>query len=234
MYPVDSSSIYTIFPYPSQSQRSSKQLVTACWLLTIGLLVYEFGFTSTDNLSLNLIAGLITIFALLPSHFWCAGRAQGMPIFPLFSLTFIWTYALPLVTPNLNVEAYAVSDRLYAGCTAAGFLAFSTLIWFQFVKSAPRIPSVYRALDNRRGNQFFLGCLGGSVLFNVAIAGDWFSTDFSWFSILRNAVIALTALSAFVLSYRFGNEELSKRQTMLLVVFLISFSISNSARLLLI
>lgn len=231
MYPIDSSG-YAVFPY--LRQRSSKQLLVAFWLLMIGLLGYIFGFAPTSDFSLNLVSGLITVCALSPSYFWCSGRAQGMPIFPLFSLSFIWTYALPLVTPNPGVEAYAVSERIYAGCTAAGFLALSTFVWFQFVKSAPPMPPVYRALDNRRGTQFFLNCLGGSVLFNIAMAGRWFSTDFSSFSILRNVVIALTALSAFVLAYRFGNEELSKRQSTLLIVFLVGFGISSAVNLLLI
>jgi hypothetical protein len=234
MYPIDPSSGYAIFPYPSQSQRSSKQLLIAFWLLASGLLIYEFGFTATSDFSLNLAAGLITVCALLPSYFWCAGRAQGMPIFPLFSLTFIWTYALPLVTPNPGVEAYDIPDRIYAGYTAAVFLALGTFIWFQFVKLTPPTPPVYRALDNRRGNQFFLGCLAVSVLLNMAIAGNWFSTDFSGFSLLRNVVIALTALSAFVLSYRLGNQELSKRQSMILIVLLIGYALSSAVSLLLI
>ena len=233
MYPVDPQ-YYYVSPAAYSPQRSSKQLLTAFWLLTVFLFSYEFSSTTADSILLKLAAGLVTACALLPSYLWCSERAHGMPIFPLFSLSFLWTYALPLVSSNPGLEAYLLSDRIYAGYTAAGFLAIGTFVWFQFVKSIPPSPLEYRAIDTRKGTQFFLICLGGSVLFNVALVGEWFSTDFGLFSIVRNMVIALTALSAFVLSYRLGKKELSSRQSILLIFFLVSFAISNAVSLLLI
>ncbi len=233
MYPTDSPDHYAS-PTVHSSQRSPRQLLTTFWLLTAFLFSYEFNSTATDSTSLKLAAGLVTACALLPSYLWCSERAHGMPIFPLFSLSFLWTYALPLVTANPGVGAYPLSDRLYAGYTAAGFLAIGTFVWFQFVRSIPPSPLEYRAIDTRKGTQFFLICLGGSVLFNIALAGEWFSTDFGLFSTIRNIVIALTALSAFVLSYRLGKEELSRHQHILLIFLLISFAISNAVSLLLI
>jgi hypothetical protein len=218
----------------SLPRRSQKQLLTAYWVATIALLLYEIYAPNTASILLNLVAVLVTSTALVSSYLWCAGKVHGLPIFPLFALTFIWTHALPLITANPGVEVYSVDRRLFAGCTTALFLALGTFIWFQFVKSVPPLPKAYRAFGDREGTQFFLAALAISTLFNVANAGGWLPADPGVFAILRGIVLALTALSAFVLAYRLGTQTLSKQQATLFVVLLVSFILSNAIGFLLV
>ena len=39
---------------------------------------------------------VLYVACLLPSWFWATGRIQGLPIFPIFGLTFLPTYVTPL------------------------------------------------------------------------------------------------------------------------------------------
>jgi hypothetical protein len=212
-----------------------RQLLVAFWIGAIGILGYALYNANTESLWLNFGAVLVIAIALVPSYLWSSGRIQGIPIFPLFAATHIWTYGLPLVTENPGVEAYSVSSRLFAALTTAGFLALSTLIWFQFVQALPSQPPFYRALAGRKGDQFFLACSAISVLFNIANAGGWLGfLEGASFSLVRNTVVALTALSAFVLAYRFGKQELSSQQSKLFIGLLVAFMVSGSVSFLLV
>ena len=160
-----------------------------------------------------------------------------MPIFPVFAITFIWTYALPLVSRNEEVLRYTVGQRITAGLTAASFLIVGCLVWFQFVKKIPKPPLHHRTLTRSKGNMIFFLALIASALFNMASIGGWLavlSLDGGGFSLLRNTVIAFTALSSFVLSYRLGTKELNQKQSRALVFLLVSVMLSSALGFLLI
>jgi hypothetical protein len=221
----------TLQPLPRQSQ---KQLLAAYGVVTTALLLYELYTPNTDSFLLNFAAVLITLAALLPSYLWCAGYAQGMPIFPLFAITFVWTYGLPLVSKTPAIVQYSVSSQWVASLTTAGFLFIGTVVWFQFVKVAPPAPRSYRALGDRQGDQFFLWALAISVFFNIGNAGGWLALSPDVFVIVRNVIIALTALGGFVLSYRLGTQALSRQQSGLLVVLIGAFMVTSAVSLLLV
>jgi hypothetical protein len=205
------------------SPRRSKQLLGAFWIFAIALLGYELYTPETQSIWCNIAAVITTAIALLPVYLWCSGKALGLPIFPLFALTHIYAYGLPLVSKHPVIESYSISTQLIASFTVSGFLGLGTFVWFQFVKFAPPPPKFYRALGNRTGNQFFLFCLGISGIFNVANAGGWLQLDGGSFAILRNTVVAVTALAAFVLGYRMGCRELKSQESQLFIVLLAIF-----------
>jgi hypothetical protein len=231
-----SSSLLVINPLlRSPTGASSKQLVVAFWVLAIALMLYELYSPETKDVWINVGAVMITGAALLPSYLWCAGKAQGIPIFPLFAITYVWTHALPLISNHPEIKLYPVVNQLYASLTTAGFLGLGTLIWFQWVKSLPSAPKFYRALGSRKGDEFFLLAFAITIGFNMANTGGWFGAlDGGSFAIVRNTVVALTALSAFVLSYRFGTQDLSKQQSRLFIILIIAFMVTNSLGFLLV
>ncbi|WP_017314705.1 hypothetical protein [Mastigocladopsis repens] len=218
----------------TRPQQNRRQLLRAFWLVALGLFVFELFWTETSSLVTNFGAILITAASLLPSYLWCLGRAQGMPIFPFFSLTFIWTYALPLVSNHPQVVTYSSASHLFASCTTAGFLGLGTFIWFQFVKSAPLLPKSYRALSSHKGKVFFLWVLAAGVLFNMYFVGGWFFLDGGVFAIVRGAILGLNALAAFVLAYLLGTQELSQGQARLFLFLLVANMITNAVGLLLV
>jgi len=219
---------------PPLLQNNQRQLLKAFWLIALGLFLFELFWSATSSLVTNLSAILITAAALLPSYLWCSGRALGMPIFPFFALTFIWTYALPLVSNHPKVATYSSASHFFASCTVAGFLGLGTLIWFQFVKSTPLPPKSYRALSSHKGVVFFLWVMVAGVLFNMCFVGGWFFLDGGAFSIVRGAILGLTALATFVLAYQLGTQELSKTQASLFLFLLVAYMITNTIGLLII
>lgn len=216
------------------AQRQRRQLLSAFWIVTLGLFIYEMFWTNTSDLLSNCGAVLITFSALLSSYLWCSDRAKGLPIFPIFALTYIWTHALPLVSDYRNIIIYSPDKQLFASVTTSSFLLIATAIWFQFVKSAPRIPNSYRSLNNKYSNQFFIFFLLTSMLFNMSVIAGWISLEQGIFSILRGGILALIALSSFILGYKLGIRELSNLQSRLFIFLLIGNMVVSAVSLLLI
>ncbi len=221
---------------PNLAHLQRRQLLKVFWLVALGLFIYELFWAETSSLVTNFGSILITAAALLPSYLWCSGKALGMPIFPLFALTYIWTYALPLVTKHPKVITYSSESHLFASVTVAGFLVLGTIIWFKFVKSPPPLPKSYRALNSQKGDVFFLFVLGISVLFNVANTGGWLFVFVygGLFTAVRAAILGLTVLATFVLAYKLGTQELSKPKSQLFLILLIAYMVTNAVSLLLV
>lgn len=218
------------------NQSQQRQLLKVFWLIALSLLVYEIFWTRTDSLLTNVSAALITVAALLPGYLWCAGKAYGMPIFPLFTFTFIWTYALPLVTEHPKVVTYADTDHLSVAAMVASSLGVGTFIWFRFVNTAPQPAPIYRALGDRKGESFFLLIIALGVLFNVTLQNGIIGLLLSggFFTAARAAVLALNALASFVLAYRLGTQTLSRSKARLFIGLLVAYMVSSAVSLLLI
>lgn len=210
-----------------------KSLMRAFWVVAIALIGYELYIAQPASLLTSFAAVAITITALLPAYLWCSGRALGMPVFPFFGITFIWTYALPLVSNHPKVLEYSPNSQLFAGLTVSGFLLLGTLIWFPLVKNAPAKPSFYWALGDSRGNAFFLIAQATGVLFLLTSNAGWLTLPPGTFSAVRSVTLGLTALGAFVLSYRLGKEELPGKQRQWFIGLLISFMLVSSSGLIL-
>ncbi|BDA71458.1 hypothetical protein CAL7716_056240 [Calothrix sp. PCC 7716] len=216
------------------AQPQRRQLLSAFWIVTLGLFIYEMFLTNTSDLLSNFSAVLITFSALLSSYLWCSDRAKGLPIFPIFALTYIWTHAFPLVNNYRNITIYSPEKQLFASVTTSSFLLIGTAIWFQFVKSAPRMPKSYRSLNNKYSNHFFLFFLLISMLFNMSVIAGWVSLEQGIFSIFQGGVIALLAVSSFILGYKLGIRELSNLQSRLFIFLLVGNMVVSAVTLLLI
>lgn len=216
------------------AQRQRRQLLSIFWIVSLSLFTYEIFFTNISDFLSSLGAVLITFSALLSSYLWCSDRAKGLPIFPIFALIYIWTHALPLVSNYRNITTYSPEKQLFASVTTSSFLLIGTAIWFQFVKSAPRILNSYRSLNNKYSNQFFLFFLLISMLFNMSATASWISLEQGIFSIFRGGILALIAISTFILGYKLGIRELSNLQSRLFIFLLVSNMIVSAVSLLLI
>ncbi|MBD2452889.1 hypothetical protein H6G80_02070 [Nostoc sp. FACHB-87] len=222
---------------PSIPKKEQKQLLRVFWLIALGLVSYELFLVKDTPFVSKLAAVFITAAALWPNYLWCSGQAKGMPIFPFFALTHIWTYSLPLVTHHPTVLTYSLESHLFASLTVTGFLIISTSIWFSLIKSPPRTPKYYRTLTNKKGNAFFFLILLAGVFFNISIYGNW-----GWLSLiqgglftaLRAGILGLNALATFVLSYQLGNKELTKQQSISFIFLLVAYMVTNSLGFLLV
>jgi hypothetical protein len=222
---------YQRLALPILERKQQRNLLGTFLIFSFGLLIYELFIPQTKSLTSNFAAILITIAALIPSYIWCSGRTLGMPIFPFFALTFISTYAFPLITNHPVTTIYSLKNQLVASITVTSFLLIGTIVWFQFVKSNPKLPTNYRALNSKKSNEIFLFVLLISILFGLATNAGWFIITDGVFSAIRSAILGLNALAAFVLGYQLGSKKLSNWQAQLFIVLLIAYMITNAVTL---
>ncbi|GBE90418.1 O-antigen polysaccharide polymerase Wzy [Nostoc cycadae] len=226
-----SSNYHSLALLPAVEKYQRRQLLKVFWLIAIGLLIFELQ-AETDSILSKLAAIIITVAALWPSYLWCSGRAFGMPLFPLFALTYTWTHGLPLVANHPLVITYSPESHLFAGITTAGFLIIGTSFWLKSVKSPPPLPKHYRALNGKKGNLFFLLIMALAVLFNLSKNGGWLLLDGGIFAVIRGTVLGLTVLASFVLTYQLGNRTLPNNQSRLYMILLIAYMVTDAVGLL--
>jgi len=176
---------------------------------------------------------LIGIACMYPMYLWCAGKVKGMPVYPFFSLTYLWTFALPLLSENPNVLKYPPSAHLYAALSTVLFLASGTAIWLQFVKNPKPPDTSFRALQTDKAENFFFWVLAAADLLNMYLLGGWFNISAGLLALIRGVILGLSFLGIFVLAYRAGAGHLTKLKERILFGLLSLFIITSAANLVL-
>lgn len=176
----------------------------------------------------SIAALMIGAACMYPVYLWCAGKVQGMPIFPFFSLTYLWTFCLPLLSENPNVLKYAPAQHLLAGMTTALFLISGTVVWMQIVRSPQGVTKPYRALKAEGAEAFFIAIVGAGALLNMYVIGGWQGIPDKLYTIVRGIILGLSFLGIFVLAYRCGQGHLSRSKARLFLIFL-AFNILSAA-----
>ncbi|MGI0487672.1 hypothetical protein ACN4EK_19690 [Pantanalinema rosaneae CENA516] len=176
---------------------------------------------------------LIGAVCMYPVYLWCDGKVQGMPVFPFFSLTYLWTFCLPLLSENPNVLKYSPEQHLYAGIATAFFLLSGTLVWIQLVRTPNNSKKSYRALKTESAETFFIAIVGAGALLNMYVIGGWQGIPDNLFTIVRGIILGLSFLGIFVLAYRCGEGSLPPKKIRTFVIFLALNILSAAASLIL-
>jgi hypothetical protein len=175
-------------------------------------------------------AALISAGALVPSYIWCRRPSLGLPIFPLFALTFVWKYAYPLASDDTMVTIYDDAAGLRAGLIICMFLLIGTVVWCAANRWVPRARGPVRAMSPGKGDLLFTAFIFCAALFNLSVAGHWFFLAGGVVSIVRAAVLGLASVGIFVLAYRWGAGDLGGAKKAAFgtsfVLFLVSHSMS--------
>lgn len=220
--------------HPLVVRKERRQLLKAFWMIVGVLFLWQLYTIQTNSIVTILSAILIAFAALLPFYLWCSGKALGLPIFPLFALTYLWTYALPLVSNHPKIITYPPEAHLFASLTVAVSLGLGTFIWFRFVSFPPALPKGYRILLGNKSNGLLLFFLAASIFFNMYTIGGWFALAGGIVALIRGAILGFNILAVFVLSYRYGTRELSGKESKLFLLLLILYLITSTASLLLV
>jgi hypothetical protein len=175
-------------------------------------------------------AGLISAGALVPAYIWCRKPSLGLPIYPLFALTFVGKYAYPLASDDSMITIHDDAAGLQAGLTVCMFLLIGTVVWCAANRWMPRARGPVRAMPPGKGDFLFTAFIFCAALFNLSMAGHWFFLSGGVISIVRAAVLGLASVGVFVLAYRWGAGELDGPKKAAfgtsLLLFLVSHSIS--------
>src|SRR3712207_1113050 len=81
--------------------------MSAFWLVSLGITAFHiYAFAMAPSVRL-MAAGLISAAALIPAYLWCRRPERfGLPIYPLFAMTFVVKYAFPLAGDDRMVTIY--------------------------------------------------------------------------------------------------------------------------------
>ena len=176
-------------------------------------------------------AALISAAALLPAYIWCRKPGLGLPIYPLFALTYVWKYAYPLASDDEMITIYDDGAGLQAGLTVSLFLLLGTVAWCAANRWVPRASGPVRAMARGKGNVLFTALILAAALFNLSLAGHWIYLSGGLVGGVRAAILGLASVGIFVLAYRWGAGELDGPKKIAFGTSLLLFLVSHSMSL---
>ncbi len=179
-------------------------------------------------------ASLIIAASLLPIYLWITGRVMGLPIFPLYALTFIWIYGLPLISEHPIVRLFPPSYQLTAALSITGFLVVGTGAWYLVARRPSKQPVICWMLDERGLDPVLIAILAVAFVLTLTLNAGWINVPQGVYTILRAVMLAAEALICFVLSYRVGGGTLSPGMKTVFFLLVGGISIINFTSLLLI
>lgn len=154
-------------------------------------------------------AFLIAGTSLLPGYFWVSRRVPGLPLFPVYALTHLWTFGLPLVSGHPVVALFPPNNQFFAAASVAGFQLVGTVVWILVARRPARLAARGWVIEGARGDLFFLAAMAGSVAFYIAVVnGRLITFPEGVYPIVSAVNLALNALGGFALSYRLGSGAL--------------------------
>ena len=209
----------TVVPLPlAQGKRLA--LFRAFWA-GIALLALVVAVTAHPQYIESVIgAVLISVAALVPAWLWVLRKVRGLPLFPVYAITHIWTYALPLLYEHPIVAMFPADSQMIGALSVTGFLLIGTACWYGIGKGAAKPVWRTLTLNHARADALFMAVLAGGAIFNVAMLGGWLPLAPGIQTILRAGVAALEALGCFVLSFRLGERELRAGTAMAFMILL--------------
>ncbi len=212
----------------------SRSLLPTFWVVVGGLAVYALPNAWNSPILLVFMGGAVGFCALLPGYLWCAGKAPGLPIFPLLALTYVWTFAFPLMAQKSLIAAYDVPVQLEAAITAILFLAAATWIWWKVMRARKPTPSVIIALPSDTTNRIFLIGLAGCCLGQMAMTAGWLNIPGGAGHLLVAAMAACSILSIMILGHNLGRRFLSPKEQGLFLFLLVAWLVITTTGILLI
>ena len=176
---------------------------------------------------------IISIAALAPWYLWVTGIAKGLPIWPMFTLTALWAYALPLVTEHPVVIQFPPIFQLLGSVLVTAFLVVGTLCWLPFARREHAAPLQVRVLPMQRGRLLFFAFLVAGLALIFVTSTDSLDTSGNFFSVVRAFALGLSSLSIFYFGYQMGAHQLRPtEQVAFFVLLILSIVVSITSMLL--
>lgn len=218
-------------PYDLAS-RHRRIMMTSFWLGALVLLI--LGFISSPSIQGLLSYVLVCSAALLPALLWCSGRVHGLPLYPLFGFSFVWSYALPLLIGQRDVSLYLPAEQLSAGLKVTLFLFTGTVVWWLITTSRPVRPRSYYELSHENSSKLLLFVILSAVFYQMAGNANWLAyIPGALVSLLRSLSLGLSIIAVFVLSYSIGRRSLRSSEKKIFIVLLALYLFATAAGLLL-
>jgi hypothetical protein len=186
--------------------------VVTVWGLFIAYCLYRL---IDDPVYLLASAAAIATLALFPAYLWADGSASGLPVLPLHLLTFLWTFAFPLVAGHPEIGNYGPDEVAFATLCISMYAIAAIVAWLSVTRRGRGTRKYYYVLPEGRGFAFLLSAIFLAGVFISVAVGQVISVDPGLFGILRASILALASIALFVLSVRMGRGDLTHVQTFL-------------------
>lgn len=203
-------------------RRPTGNRLFAVGMTALVLIIGYFVLTSTAEDPLQLYLGLLILFgAVLPALLWAKRGDYRFPVFEVFMLTGVNTYALPLLTGHRHLQLFAAEHITTA--------AMAVLL-FQIVANVVYAGTRARAKRTRFWTTEVVSRNVGTYLeYGMALAAgytaateftDWIPREIE--GILRAACFGIGIMSTFILGRMWGQGILRRRQKTLFLVLLLT------------
>jgi hypothetical protein len=166
------------------------------------------------------ICGLgILAVSVAPFYFWLSGDVGGVPVYPVYSLTYIITHAIPMIQGLDPVYRFRDGQPIEAGLTTIYFLALATFCWYLIGSRSAHPPATFLCFPSGM-NGGLLAALGvcGAIL--LSMKRSWLPLQGAYASTLTQCLIAFTTLSTALLAYSWGKKDLTLEQVWTFVLLL--------------
>ncbi len=203
--------------------------------LKVGISLFLlWAFVTQDRMTELFWLGLgVCSLSFLPSYLYCKKPFPGLPIFPLFALTHLWAFGLPLLSNEARLKEYPIVYVEAAAVTVAAYLLISTVTYFLVGRRVR--PASGEIFVIRKSFESFLWLpLLMAFGFNISLffgVGDRFGP---LYPVIQAAMLAVQALAVFVLAFRYGNNEMMAAEKFAFIVVVGAMIILQASSLLLV
>jgi len=208
--------------FRGRSNTLAAPLAKPFWLGLAILAVFLAATAHPQNVESLLGAIMIIAAGFLPSAIWVLKRLGGLPVFPVFALTHVSAFGIPLLYEHPIVSKFEPDRQFIAALSVTGFLILGTIVWHSMRLRKPKPPRRIFTIESHTAETVFLAVLAAGIFYTVATNSGWFAfIPAGVFSIIRSVMLALEALGCFVLSYRLGSKELRLGQASLFKILFV-------------
>lgn len=182
-----------------------------------------------------LAAVLIATFSLVPAWLWIRDGASDIPVFPVYAMTFLWSYALPLLGEQPYLEGVSPSSVLAVGGILSLGLVVGTVTWFWFRRGIPRGRQSALQLPVERMEGLLIVAAIANTAFYMGMAGAWFENIPSeLLTVFRVFITSLYTLAVFVFFHEIGAGNVSFARKVLFLTLYVLSELASSITLVLV
>ena len=219
---------------PGEGALRRRRLLDAFRLVALLIALYLGYRLAAEPTWAKMAACVVAVAAMLPVYLWCAGRVGGVPLFPLFSISYLWTYAYPLASGNPDVESFGEDLTLSAGLTVAAALIVGTFVWYLVVRRPYRLPPRIREMVGGKGDYLLIAMIAGAALLTMSVNAYWAIFSEGVFSIVRSSLVGLSSVGIFTVAYRLGRGELTRIKKVAFIATFLFYLVTQMVTLLLV
>lgn len=203
-----------------QRSRGSRPLFTAGMAALTAALGY-FAVSSNAEDPLHLYFGLlILVGATLPSLRWARQGDFRLPVFEVFMLTGVNTYAIPLLTGHQHLAQYSDADITTTALGVLFFQAVANLTYFA-TKARPKTTPAWteEVIAKNITDYLEYGMIITTTYTAVVLLTDWIPRDLV--GVLRAVCYGVGIMTSFILSRMWGQGLLPPQKKTVFVVLLV-------------